>query len=226
MVKGKHAYKLDFDGHEYLLYQHSYDGYGLMQGRLRVSTESLTKKTTPCVTKDRQYEFKKDTSLEKLQGTGENGETCIDFIKQSLFTNQQCNVEPCSFDGVYMPKISPSDNFYAFSYFYDNFATIFGLDKEFKVGDLKQAVYQVCLPPSRQRDFKSDIQDRLKDSAWCMDLSFMYTLLNIGYSMPDDKVLKTAKKIDGIEMGWSLGSAIQLLDTRMALPEKRLCSHP
>jgi guanosine-diphosphatase len=44
-----------------------------------------------------------------------------------------------------------------------------------------------------------------------MDLGYMYSLLHIGYDLPIERTMKTAKKIDNIEIGWSLGAAIQLV---------------
>jgi guanosine-diphosphatase len=52
----------------------------------------------------------------------------------------------------------------------------------------------------------------------------MYSLLHVGYDLPDERLMKTTKKIDDIEIGWSLGAAVQLLANRMLDSKKRMCS--
>ena len=72
----------------------------------------------------------------------------------------------------------------------------------------------------------AELEDRPE---YCLDLTFMYSLLSLGYELAEDRTLRTGKKIDNVELGWSvqtqlhqilhadilhraLGAAIALLD--------------
>jgi guanosine-diphosphatase len=223
MSPGKHSYDLEFNGFKYSLYQHSYDGYGLMQGRTKITAKSAQAADAPCIPKGRSR--KHGDKPEMVQGTGTGFTLCEKFISDNLFDkNAKCDFKTCSFDGIYMPPIEQGAVLYAFSYFYDNFAKLFDKSKEFKVADLKEAASRVCVDPSQQPALSETGAYEFKhNDAWCMDLGFMYSLLHVGYGLRDDRPMRTAKKIDDIEIGWSLGAAIQILDRRMGDPSNRTC---
>ena len=111
-----------------------------------------------------------------------------------------------------MPKITASHQMHAFSYFFDKFANPFESHSHFKVGQIKAAAHKVCSssPPVLGIEGMKELEKNLE---WCTDLGYIYSLLSVGYDLPDDRVVKSTKKVDGIEIGWSLGSAIQMLDT-------------
>jgi guanosine-diphosphatase len=44
-----------------------------------------------------------------------------------------------------------------------------------------------------------------------MDLGYMYSLLHLGYDLPNERKMKSEKKINNIEIGWSLGASIQMV---------------
>jgi len=46
---------------------------------------------------------------------------------------------------------------------------------------------------------------------WCLDLTFMYTLLRMGYEFEDEREVMIGKKIDGTELGWCLGATIAMV---------------
>ncbi|KAI8614254.1 hypothetical protein BC830DRAFT_1041891, partial [Chytriomyces sp. MP71] len=50
------------------------------------------------------------------------------------------------------------------------------------------------------------------DPGLCLDLGFIYHMLSTGYELNSKRILKTAKKIGGVETGWCLGASIHLLD--------------
>lgn len=208
MQPGKHVFPLDFNGQTYKLYQHSYDGYGLMQGRLKVTGKSA-EGHAPCIPIGRERLLNGKT----VKGTGIGFDECETFIESNLFTKSDCPLSPCAMEGIYMPEVGQAE-LYAFSYFYDNYAKLFGQQSGFTVGQIKQAAQRVC------KNDKTDLNDIglaefKKNNAWCMDLGFMYSLLRFGYSFSDTRYMKTAKKIDEIEIGWSLGLAIQILDRQL-----------
>lgn len=45
----------------------------------------------------------------------------------------------------------------------------------------------------------AELEDRPE---YCLDLSFMYSLLSLGYELGDDRELRTGKKINDVELGW------------------------
>ena len=46
---------------------------------------------------------------------------------------------------------------------------------------------------------------------WCLDQTFMYTLLRLGYGFGEDRQAKLGKKIDGTELGWCLGATLAMI---------------
>lgn len=173
---GTHRVSVPYLNRNYTLYQKSYDGYGLIQGR---------KKSTAA-----------GGCAEKTQST------CISMISSLFNKKTECELSPCSFDGVYMPMLEDvfyEGDIYAFSYFYDIFAEPYGRTQgTFKVGHIHEAVKDKCT--------------KEPDSDSCLDLGFIYSLLRVGYDLPKSRDLKTAKKIKGFETGWCLGAALAMLN--------------
>jgi guanosine-diphosphatase len=97
------------------------------------------------------------------------------------------------------------------SYFYDRLIPLgLGVDNEpFKIADLRKLAEDVCLGPEaggwdRFRGSK-EAMDELEDRPeYCLDLSFMHSLLSLGYDLSDDREIRVGKKIDGVELGWSV----------------------
>ena len=46
---------------------------------------------------------------------------------------------------------------------------------------------------------------------WCLDLTFMHSLLRLGYEFSDEQDVVTGKNIQGTELGWYLGAAFAML---------------
>eukprot|EP00842_Homolaphlyctis_polyrhiza_P005432 jgi/Hompol1/5890/HPOL_004771-RA len=238
---GEHRYDLHFSGHLYSLYQHSYDGYGLRAGRKKIVSaikpDIVNATSAPCLIKGKEKKVLEDDGIalfsgSRVVGAADGYKSCSRFITDHLFDTSEssCKLEaplrPCSFDGVYMPSLESTfakNDMYAFSYFYDNFAEPF--DKEssgFRVGDIKQAAETVCR--NDKSKLSKDALEMLDDNPhWCIDLGFMHHLLATGYNLPDNRPMKTAKKINGIETGWALGAAIQILDDLMATGKDGAC---
>lgn len=109
------------------------------------------------------------------------------------------------------------DGSHRLSYFYDRIVPL-GLgsdDEPFSMGDLRTLAYDVCLGPTpskrlanssagwqrfgKNREAMAELEDRPE---YCLDLSFMYSLLSLGYELGDDRELRTGKKINDVELGW------------------------
>lgn len=213
--KGEHRIDLEFSGHKYILYQHSYDGYGLMQGRKSINKASIKTNHAPCIPDKSSIDFHDDSTGSKyeLKGSAKTFSSCALLIAQHLFNKQDtCTMEPCSFDGVYMPEIKKDAEFYAFSYFFDKFANPFDLHDFFYVGQIKTAANDICSPtPPPNLSFEGQ-KELERNKEWCTDLGFIYSLLSVGYDFPDDRKILSTKKVDGIEIGWALGCAIRMLE--------------
>lgn len=64
------------------------------------------------------------------------------------------------------------------------------MQESFSVGDIKSIGEKIC-----KGDIKS-ITDEKVDYT-CLDLSFIYGLLSVGYELPDSRTLTVKKKIQG-----------------------------
>lgn len=108
------------------------------------------------------------------------------------------------------------------SYFYDRIIPL-GIDSSapFSIADLRQLTEDVCfgnstpskhvqtLHPDLQGWSRfSDLPEAMEELAdrpeYCLDLTFMHSLLSFGYELAEERTLRTGKKIDGVELGWSV----------------------
>ncbi|CAG8724230.1 19553_t:CDS:2, partial [Dentiscutata erythropus] len=240
VAEGDHRYELEYGGHKYVLYQHSYLHYGLMEARKaiknfvvdiwrdrdislmeNVDSEQIPSKghvPHPCFPKNYTEIWPlPDEDTTTLIGTGAGHAQCRFIVEQVLNKTKSCSLSPCSFNGVYQPPISEtfSDNeIYIFSYFYDRVSPL-GMPSEFSLKELRELTDDVCIGDIEQFEHLPEAMKELrKNPHYCMDLSFIYGLLHIGYEIPLEREVKMAKKIKGVETGWCLGAAIAILDQK------------
>lgn len=190
----------------------------------------------PCLVKDGRKVVLLDPPGRKAVnvtfiGTGAGFDACRRIVDVVMAKDALCDVEPCAFGGVYQPKLMDtfgSGPIYALSYFYDRIVPL-GLGKKdapFTISDLRQLSEDVCAGPHPSGTSTSSSTrgwTRFKDSLeamaeledrpeYCLDLSFMYSLLSLGYELSPERELVTGKKINDIELGWALGAGIALLE--------------
>ncbi|PVU99528.1 hypothetical protein BB559_000624 [Furculomyces boomerangus] len=232
----KYKYPFKYNRLDYQIYQHSYLGYGLNSARDKIFDEIIKTHSDPDATEiyhpcfpsdfEKKIENKKTKKLVTIKGKvakapanldenkpKSNFESCIP-IAMSIFEKNTCDVKPCTFSGVYQPRIEEtfeSNPFYIFSYFYD-LTNPFGLGSEFKLRDIQNLAEKVCshdhsLFPDPKH--KKELQN---DHKYCIDLTYIYTLLKHGIGISDNRSLKTTRKINEIETGWCLGAALAILD--------------
>lgn len=225
LAEGDHKYTLTYDGRNYTLYQHSYLGYGLMEARKRmhqramdIAKEAVEHVDHPCLPLDVALPFPKNdpNPLVTFKGGAQPG-ACTEMVLDMLNKNAVCLAPPCSFDGIHQPPIADAFKngpIYIFSYFYDRTQPL-GLPDRFYLPQLKSLTERVCAGDYLDSIPEGEpLRDEMLDRPeWCLDLSFIYGLLAHGYEIPDEREIRVAKKIDGIETGWCLGAAIALLDT-------------
>ena len=71
--------------------------------------------------------------------------------------------------------------------------------------------------PSQWSSFKSPafspeaLSELQKRSDYCLDLTYMHTLLRLGYELEDSRKITLAKKLGNFELGWALGAQLAVL---------------
>ena len=142
---------------------------------------------------------------------------CRALAEDILYKDKECNLSPCSFNGVHQPSFPLTfarEDVYVFSYFFDRTDPL-GMPESFTVRELFALTEKVCGGRERWDAFVA-IEDAIKDlkerPEWCLDLNFMGALLHTGYEMPMEREVRIAKKIKGNELGWCLGASLPLLE--------------
>ncbi|PVU88232.1 hypothetical protein BB561_005963 [Smittium simulii] len=241
-----YKHKFNYNKLNYELYQHSYLGYGLMSAREKMLNEIVNSSLLdedfsaahPCFPP--HYEktvnlisHSKPVKLKGLPLINENQEKstisssktsgfeqCLKVAQKILNVSETCTVEPCSFSGIYQPDFNnnfDSNPFYIFSYFYDR-TDPFKLGSEFKLSDIKKLAEKVCHHDYSMFKDADELKELKSESHYCLDLSYIYSLLKYGIGVSDERVLKTARKINDAETGWCLGAALSLLSQHSYCP--------
>ncbi|KAJ8949895.1 hypothetical protein NQ318_010529, partial [Aromia moschata] len=101
------------------------------------------------------------------------------------------------------PEELPLKTIFAFSYYFDR-ATEVGLIDEttggqIRVRDFKKPQKKSCHEANAEQPFM------------CLDLTFIWVLLEKGFGLKEDTKIYLYKKIDGHEISWALGAAYNLL---------------
>ena len=165
------------------VYSHSYLGLGLMAAREAIFKKSL--KST-CITSSKALKFNfhgQEYVVSKDDNAGLDA--CLSTVQAVIKDND-----------VHQPVDISNRDIVAFSYFYDlavEAGLISGYQGQVLVQDYKNAASKACLSS--------------EESYACLDLSFVYGLLSDGYGLPDSKLIKLYKKINGHEASWALGVA-------------------
>ena len=231
MSEGEHKYSLKYAGREFTLYQQSHLGYGLMEARKAIHQEVARTATNldeplvnPCIPPGMNKEVEIDvagkTKKVTMIGPKENGATQCRFLAEKILKKDGvCNTAPCSFNGIYQPELAKtfaSGEAYIFSYFYDRLIPL-GVPSSFSVEEVYAITNVVCDGPKSWPAKFSAVAGAMEElherAEYCLDLSYMSSLLHYGYDMPMDRRLKTAKKIKDNELGWCLGASLPLLDS-------------
>ncbi|KAI9005836.1 nucleoside phosphatase GDA1/CD39 [Phycomyces nitens] len=231
MTKGDHEYKLTYANQVYHLYQHSYLGFGLKEARkaVRVASIEASKEEAirnrhiydPCMAIGHveQYPWTDPatdiTHTIEIIGTGAGHEACTNAVKRAFRKDKPCKFEPCAFDGMYQPPIRETfkaRDLYVFSFFYDLTQPL-GMPSEFSVGELSELAGRVCHTEHQSfQHYPSAIEAITSSPEYCQDLTYIDNLLRFGYDVPKERLVRTAKKIRGAEIGWCLGASIAMID--------------
>lgn len=159
------------------------------------------------------------TAKDKSDAAAQSAAQECKFITESILNKEEiCKEKPCSFNGVYQPSFkqsfSPEADMFVFSYFYDRLEPI-GMPLTFTLQDMKDITQQVCAGSHKWDEYFTQpkhIKELEEEPLWCQDLTFMTSLLHVGYDIPLTRELRTAKTIAGNELGWCLGASLPLLE--------------
>ncbi|KAG0309444.1 Guanosine-diphosphatase [Dissophora globulifera] len=236
VAQGDHRRAMGFNGNDYVLFQHSYLGYGLNEARNQINkylvehpipntTDMLLEENEylhPCIPVHTKMAWQYNGRSVTLVGVSDPIGECRRVVEAIFYKNEVCKQEPCSFHGVYQPSLATSfeSDIYAFSYIFDRVAP-FRLGSNTPTQDmtlleLAELTDRVCV--ADETDFKEF--ESLQEAKWelnkvaemCMDLSYINALLGYGYGIPQSRKINLAKKINNYETGWCLGASIQVLE--------------
>lgn len=177
MAEGDHKYKLSFGGRDFVLYQHSYLGYGLMAARQNMhkivlqaqhdknpETSAWLKKPVlnPCIAPGMSREVTVEMGDAHPLGekvtvnmTGPSSGAapqCRALAELTLQKEAACKIAPCAFNGVHQPALAKTfarEDIYLFSYFYDRTQPL-GMPESFQLRELKDLTAKVCEGPNAQ----------------------------------------------------------------------------
>lgn len=229
MLPGDHLYELDFGQERYNLYQHSYLGFGLKEARKKIKSQAISAWQSeaystgrvyhPCLPDNYTETIKwTDNSVTKnvqLIGTGAGHAACRAVIEKVFGKEKDCPLNPCAFDGVYQPPLTDTfgnRDLYVFSFFYDLTQPL-GMPLQFSVREFGELANRVCSGDPEVFRHVPDALSKLKNSPdYCLDLTYTHALLRIGYDVPPERLVRTAKKIQDAETGWCLGASIAMID--------------
>lgn len=231
MLRGDHQYQLDYAHQQYNLYQHSYLGFGLKEARKRIKQQVVKNWDTkeeepprrvyhPCLPEGHkesiQWTSKTVIKDIELVGTGAGHAACRSVIEKVFEKEKACPLNPCAFDGVYQPPLTETffgnRDLYVFSFFYDLTQPL-GMPMEFSVREFGELANRVCSgDPEVLRHVPNALSVIKSSPDYCLDVTYTHALLRIGYDMPPERLVRTAKKIKDAETGWCLGASIAMID--------------
>ncbi|KAG0367169.1 Guanosine-diphosphatase [Gamsiella multidivaricata] len=239
VAQGTHRYPMNFNGNEYVLYQHSHLGYGLIMARAQINSYVVENPignlhgiklgegeyAHPCIPVGLRQNFTTASGkIVVLIGVSDPGGQCRAVVEAIFNKQKACSITPCSFNGVYQPALHASveEDIYAFSFFFDLTAPFrlgsATLAQEMTIGELGQLTDRVCIGDEDGfKDFHDSaeaMKEIHKSPELCMDLSYIYGLLEYGYGVPETRKFKLAKKLKGYETGWCVGASIAVLEER------------
>ncbi|KAG0173422.1 Guanosine-diphosphatase [Apophysomyces sp. BC1034] len=225
MAEGNHKVELEFGQDKYELYQHSYLGYGLNEARQRIKKEAVDmwkeearrshRVYHPCLPNHHNETIEWESQQVELIGTGAGETECRALVERVFNKDKECTVTPCTFEGVYQPPLTDTfsgRDLYIFSYFYDLTQPL-GMPTEFSVAELGELAQRVCAGATKPfLHVPGALELLASEPDYCMELSYIHSLLRFGYDIPSERLVRTAKKIRGAETGWCLGASIAMLN--------------
>ncbi|KAJ7575551.1 nucleoside phosphatase family-domain-containing protein [Mycena floridula] len=191
--------------------------------RERIGNPCLAQGTTRLV----EIQDERSGSKRNVTMDGEtvgNFDSCRRIVELVMAKDAICEKKPCSFNGVYQPSLLdtfPTGNILLLSYFYDRLAPLLPPVKAsvpqttLPINEIATLAKDICHGPAtwksrwgKDHELMKELEDRPE---WCLDLTFMYGLLTLGYEFRAERAVTIGKKIQGTELGWCLGATIAMV---------------
>lgn len=208
---------LSIAGRSYYLYTHSYLQYGLQAAQRlyqQLMMEEIEDEGNPCYPQGYRH-----------SSTG-NFNKCFSLMERVVDKKKECEMEPCSFNGVWQPKIA-SEPFLAIeNFFYTTkfFARDEGVIKKGAVitpntgnalvKTLKEKGMEFCDDPWTQilADHAEAIQAKTEDvsslSYYCFAAAYEAAVLETGFGFEDRSNIRPARTIEGKAIDWEMGATL------------------
>jgi guanosine-diphosphatase len=101
------------------------------------------------------------------------------------------------------------------SYFYDRLFPLLPHKNTINVQTIAATAKDVCQGrPTWLKRWGShaDVMEELAGRPeWCLDLTFMYGLLRLGYEFEDTREMSIGKQLQNTELGWCLGATLAMV---------------
>ncbi|GAA6017068.1 hypothetical protein JCM10207_001475 [Rhodosporidiobolus poonsookiae] len=186
----------------------------------QIHNPCMFKGETKTVTLDPPGRSKVDVTM---VGTGAGFEACRRVVEVMIAKDAACESPPCAFAGVYQPRMAEvfaAGKVWALSYFYDRIAPL-GLTSPFSISALRQLTSDVCAGKnspkwSRFKGNKEAMAELSDRPEYCLDLTFMYSLLSLGYELEEERQVWMGKKVGDVELGWALGAALAMVEGHLS----------
>ncbi|XP_033102855.1 ectonucleoside triphosphate diphosphohydrolase 8-like [Anneissia japonica] len=222
-----HSQYLRLYGTNYTVYTHSYLCYGMNEARRQLyanlikDADFAENVTNPCGAlglvesfdgaylweapcsnnQSENVEFQSANNSKYYFSGSSDPEACLVKVRELFNFSAPCEIEPCSFDGVYQPP--PYGKFLAFSGYYYAINNL-NLTSNVTLNQLNTTRDEFC-----QRNW-TDIKEipGLQDNThvFCFDINYVYVLLVDAYNFTQDNWnIEFVRDVDGANVGWSLG---------------------
>lgn len=166
-------------------------------------------------------------------------EGCKRVIELVMAKDAICEIKPCSFNGVYQPSLldtfpASSGKVLLLSYFYDRISPLFPIPPgQSTTSSTSSSTSQPPPPPlltistiptlaravcagreswlTQWGTMPAVMEELAGRPEWCLDLTFMYGLLRLGYEFEDGREVGVGKQVQGTELGWCLGATLAMV---------------
>lgn len=211
---------------EGFIYTHSYLHYGIYESRYSTIDNALIDTKNyypekfddniiihPCMLLGSSTNHHDPNSPFRLEGNS-NFEECKQLVRSIFNFNEKCIIEPCSFNGVHMPKLPLPHSFIAFDY-----ATIiaghFGYHGDTSLRELTKSIEKYCSMTWEEAIEEAEKYPHLKPETelrftWkCYEATYLYILFTEGYNFKNNEpFLIFTRELGKETISWALGAII------------------
>ncbi|KAL3267460.1 hypothetical protein HHI36_011583 [Cryptolaemus montrouzieri] len=200
------------------VYTHSFLGLGLKAARKKILThgqkdsKNITSECVNHIITGRKFKY--GNEIYYVSGPKVNFSTMNSKGQNEFWVDEEIpivNMEKCNsiikdfvLQNSKPPEELPNKVIFAFSYYFDRAAEAGLIDPlsggRIKLEGFKNAAVDACTNPNADQPFM------------CLDLSFIWILLEYGLGLKLETPINLFKKIDGHEVSWALGAAYNFLN--------------